>query len=468
MRAKRAMNLLLTVTVLALVGNNICTGAVGLPSYDASEFQVAFLRQLSTNNLLEMIVLTKSSTPVQFNILSSTGFSRTGTTTANAATFVTIPSNLQVRDSSYTYRHLGLHVTSSPSQPISLVLVGHTSTPGMVYLALPCHDHSVNEYIYYGMSEASDQENQPGQILLVGCRDNTIVTITPTQTVQLPQDPQQSTSTTVTITAGTNYTITLHSLQTLLIAATNVDLSGTKIVSNYPLTVIGGHSCAKVPVNYDDCDPLATQVPPTINWGMDFLLTPLESRTNGQRFKIIASKDDTKINITCLQNLTSSTLALSGDIFIFDSEPNTYCHAVCNQPCYIAEVGFGHEFPVSNFGDPILMTVPPLRQYPHCVTFTTLPTMPTNFYSIALPADSYFNGTVVINGILTELNWTPIYDSDGAISGYGFATAANGAYTISHSHPNGKIYVSVYGFHSYRGYGYVAGMLLKASKYNCR
>ena len=52
MRSKRAMNLLLTVTVLALEGINICTGADGLPSYAASEFHVAFLRQISTNNLL--------------------------------------------------------------------------------------------------------------------------------------------------------------------------------------------------------------------------------------------------------------------------------------------------------------------------------------------------------------------------------------------------------------------------------
>ena len=39
---------------------------------------------------------------------------------------------------------------------------------------------------------------------------------------------------------------------------------------------------------------------------------------------------------------------------------------------------------------------------------------------------------------------------------------ANGNYTISHSHPNGKVYVSVYGFHSRGGYGYTAGMLLKS------
>ena len=106
------------------------------------------------------------------------------------------------------------------------------------------------------------------------------------------------------------------------------------------------------------------------------------------------------------------------------------------------------------------MTVPPIRQYPHNVTFTTLPEMPKNYYSIAIPADRYYNGTVVINGILTTLDFTPIYDMYGTVTGYGYNTTVDGNYTISHSHPNGKIYVSVYGFTLHGGYGYPAGMLL--------
>ena len=70
-----------------------------------------------------------------------------------------------------------------------------------------------------------------------------------------------------TLIGNVKYTVTLHALQTLLIKVVYLDLSGTKIVSNYPLTVIGGHQCATVPVLYFYCDPIATQVPPTINWG---------------------------------------------------------------------------------------------------------------------------------------------------------------------------------------------------------
>ena len=392
---------------------------------------------------------------------SSTGYNYTGTTTANAATIVTIPSSLQVRESSYEYRHLGLHVTSSPSQPISVVMVGYTNAPRSTYLALPCHDQPTDEYVYYGISHERKYTNRYGQILLVGCRDNTTVTITPTQNIQLPLDIQQHDSTIVNVTSGSNYTVTLHALQTLLIAAELVDLSGTKIVSNYPLTVIGGHQCANVPVSFGACDPIATQVPPTINWGTQFLLVPLQNRSNGQRFKLITSTNNTQVNITCKQNSTSIVLALSGNMLTYDSDHNTFCYVQCSQPCYVAELAFGHSYQDSGYGDPLLMSVPPLRQYPHSVIFTTLPEMPTNFYSIAVSADIYFNGTIIINGVLTKLNWTSIYNNNGTISGYGYTTSANGNYSISHSNPNGKIYVSVYGFHSYGGYGYTAGMLLQ-------
>ena len=157
-------------------------------------------------------------------------------------------------------------------------------------------------------------------------------------------------------------------------------------------------------------------------------------------------------------------MALSGDILTYDSDYNTFCHVQCSQLCYIAELGFGHKYHASSYGDPLLMTVPPIRQYPHSVTFTTLPEMPINFYSIAVPADTYFNGTVIINDVLTKLTWTPIYNNDGTISGYGYTTSANGNYTINHSNPNGKIYVSVHGFHSHGGYGHLGGMLLQFNK----
>ena len=428
----------------------------------ATEFNVAFLRQFSSTNTIEMLIYTMSPSLVQYNISSLTGtYSYTGITSVHSPDLVTIPSILQVREVTHSYRNYGLHVKSVSGQPISIVLIGHTFTPRSTYLALPCYEQPTQEYIYYGISANSTLSGKYSQILLVGCRDNTTVTITPTQNVQLPSNAQTN-SILVTITAGSSHTITLHSLQTLLIAATLVDLSGTKIVSNHPLTVVGGHDCAKVPVPYSDCDPLSTQIPPTINWGTHFLLTPLYSR-NGQRFKLIVSENNTKVSISCPQNNTNVTLSFAGDIITFDTDFGHFCHVLCSSKCYIAALAFSRDYPVYGYGDPLLMTVPPIRQYPHNVTFTTLPEMPTNHYSIAIPADTYYNGTVVINGTLTTLDFTPIYDVYGTVTGYGYNTTVDGNYTISHSHPNGKIYVSVYGFTLHGGYGYSAGMLLNGS-----
>ena len=342
-------------------------------------------------------------------------------------------------------------------------MIGYTSTPRSTYLALPCHDQPTEEYIYYGISHESSQNNRYSQILIVGCRDNTTVTITSTQTIQLPQDPQQTNSAIVTITAGTSHTVTIHKLQTLLIAAEFVDLTGTKVLSNYPLTVIGGHDCTTVPVSYLDCDPIATQSPPTINWGTQFLVIPLQSRNNGQMVKVMSSENGTNVVIRCSDQSLHSNLAFAGNFISYLVGSLHYCHILCSQPCYVAEFAFGREYNSyiwEGYGDPLIMTVPSIRQYIHSVTFTTLPEMPTNFFGIVVPADSYFNGTVLINDVLTTYDWTIIYNINRTISGYGYTTTANGNYTISHSHPNGKIYVSVYGFSHYGGYGYPAGMLL--------
>ena len=47
------------------------------------------------------------------------------------------------------------------------------------------------------------------------------------------------------------------------------DTTGTKVISNKPLSVISGQFSSK--------DVITTQVPPTITWGKTFILPPLGS-----------------------------------------------------------------------------------------------------------------------------------------------------------------------------------------------
>ena len=55
------------------------------------------------------------------------------------------------------------------------------------------------------------------EVLLVGCDDSTELTITPTQTIQIPSDLVRGDNYSVTVTS---YTVTLDKLQTFLLSST--------------------------------------------------------------------------------------------------------------------------------------------------------------------------------------------------------------------------------------------------------
>ena len=436
-------------------------------STHGSEFYIGFQRQYSTTATIQIRINTFVTSSVSFSISSKTGYSYIGTTSASSPATVTIPSSFQVRDSGYEYRNLGLHITSLPIQPITVIVIGDTSddTPQvqLTHIAHPYMEQLTNTYTYYGISADVLSFDKFSQILIVSCRDNTIVTITPTQDISLPENPQLSDSIYLNISAGDSHTVTLQELQSLLIGEADIDLSGTKIVSNHPLTVVGGHDCVQIPTEYDDCDPISTQIPPTVNWGNSFLLPPLTSRTNGQRYKIIASENNTIAEIKCGTNVNEIVvLSNDGDIHQFDTNSNEYCTVLTSNPSYVVEYGFGHDYLSDGYGDPLLMTIPPLDQYIHSVTFSSFVTMLKNYYSILVPNDQYFNQTYLHNGFTLTPSWATIYYPNGSIAGYGYSTEFCGTVTISHTDINGQIGVTVYGFLDDVAYGYAAGMKLNS------
>ena len=423
-----------------------------------SDFYIGFLRQFYIDEIIQIRVHTFETSSVAFSIYSKTGYSYIASTSASSPATVTIPTSFEVRDSGYEYRNLGLHITSLPTNPITVLVIGYIEHTTMTYVAHPYLEQLTTAYTYYGVS--TDTLHGTSQVLLISCRDNTTVTITPTQNVSLPQNPQLSDSRYLNITAGDSHTVTLHEMQSLLINS-QFDLTGTKIVSNHPLTVISGDECANIPTEYYACDAISTQIPPTVNWGNSFLLPPLTSRTNGQRYKIIASEKNTTAEIKCGTNLTEIiVLSNDGDIHQFDTNSNEYCTVLTSNPSYVAEYGFGHDYLSDGYGDPLLMTIPPLDQYIHNVTFSSIVTMPKNYFTILVPNDQYFNQTYLYNGFTLTPTWTTIYYPNGSIAGYGYSTQFGGAVTISHSNVNGGIAVIVYGFMPYGGYGYIAGMKL--------
>ena len=75
------------------------------------------------------------------------------------------------------------------------------------------------------------------------------------------------------------------------------DLSGTVVTSSKPVAVFSGDDCTLVPADKHPCNHLVEQIPPVSVWGKEFITNPTPNNFGGDEFHIIASKDNTDVNV---------------------------------------------------------------------------------------------------------------------------------------------------------------------------
>ena len=409
-----------------------------------------------------LYVHTMKTTPVTFKVTSlDENFSYMGTTYYHNPHKVAIPASYEVLDNTYSWRRKGLKVSSLEPAPISVVAwSSRTEVDFMSYLALPCHKQPTTQYIYYVVSTLG-WSDQSSQFMIIGCHNNSNVTIIPNNDITVPSNPQDSAAADIIISAGHSFNFILHSLQTFLVFKPCVDLTGTKIISDSPLTIISGHEAARVPAGTFDADTIVTQLTPTTTWGKTFLLSPHMGRSNGQSYKVIATNNKMNAFKTCGTNKRTEYIKFDeNNTNWFYTPNNVYCSIISEQPIYVAQIGVSTCYDGGNYGDPSLNTIPPIEQYEHSIQFSALLSKGTSYYSVVVPNDSYFNQSLLINNVLTNPPWVLIYASDGSVYGYGYSSSFNGTNTIAHPNPNGKLFVSIYGWTTYGGYSYIGGMKL--------
>ena len=422
-----------------------------------NEFFVGFYEHVHTAYTHQFFVHTLKTSSVSFKVTSlDGGFSYSGTCTRNSPATVNIPFSYEVRGNTYSWRRKGLKITSLETEPISVITWSYRSAADyMAYLAYPCHKQPTKKYTYYAMS-SNGWSNQKSLFLLVGCHDDTSVTINAKASIVVPVDAQDSGSGTKTISSGQNYTFTLHSMQTFLVYVSYADLTASKIISDQPLTVISGHEAAQVPANTYDADPTSTQILPTVQWGKTFLLAPHTGQI-AQSFRIIAYLDDTAVVRTCGTNSVTKN-SMNADTWIdFYTSGSTYCSIESSNPIYIAQLGVSDSYSGGNYGDPCINTVAPVSQFTNTIQYTTL-TAAYHYYSVVMPNDNYFTGKILYDGSSQTKSWTNIYYQNGSIAGYGYTSSTSGSHTLAHPNSNGKMFVSVFGWTRYGGYCYDSGM----------
>lgn len=394
-----------------------------------------------------------------FGIFTSNGTVSNSTATLSSPVTESI-SDMLVTTSDFSDREKGILITAMNNESLFVLVFIETQFALGVFLGYPCIDFANRlTYTYYAISVAT--HSTKSQILLVGSTDNTTITIIPTQDITLPHDAQNSSSPLVNVLAETSHTVTLHQLQTLLVFVNDLDLTGTKVVSDNPLTVISGHECALVPAPRGFCEQLAVEIPPTVTWGTEFLLAPFAERDTGQFYKAIAAENDTKIQYVCGKNKSQvSVIEIAGRGISFFTSSSSYCYLVSNKPVFMVQLATGGDLVNGGDGrgDPAMAIVSPLSGYISSTNFfSIIHDVTSNAVSVTVPSVYFQTEDIVLDGSPLNCTWNKILNIDNAVVGYGCNPSIGpGMHNISHVN-GGLLSVMAYGFHSIKGYAYLTG-----------
>ena len=361
---------------------------------------------VSSNVTLSLQVLTANSGTIDITVDSIHETLYTGTVTNVGQINLSIYSlKLITSNSSFTEREKGVHVYST--QRFSLVVFSSKGDSSDAYIVYP-HVQLPDPYIfqYYVIAEGSNQvsKNYLSEILLVGCEDNTSVIISPSVDVMIPEDIQDPNgSLNIIITAGSQYTVILHRMQTLLIGISMYNLTGSEITSNKPVIVISGHECARTNET-SQCNFLVEQMPPTATWGKKYIIPYMES--DEQYVVIVSSQKTTTANVMC-NNVSDTNI-------IFLPEKGDSQKIIITSPCVVTSpVPILVGLLIYNDGSAVMSLIPPIEQYSQSLSLRVFDCSFKSFVFINTMnniSNVLFNGETFLDG------WTTIQSTD--ITGY--------------------------------------------------
>ena len=482
------------------------------PSSKGNEFVLGFMgNTANARATAALFVTTDDPDPVEFTVeyfgRSDTYEARKGRTTL-AKLPVSLNNVDDIRIISESERNKGVHVkTTNHTKLLTVYGINDAAVSTDMFLALPCHRYPVVDYRYFVFSTFTQEIRGTFQsrFLIVACEDDTMVTLQPTQQIQVEPDLSGQ-AVPLPIQPGDTMDITLNRLQTAQFNSVN-DLTGTIIISNNPISVFVGHECGQVPGDITSCDHLVEQVPPDATWGTQFFTVPLDVRESGERYRIGTITDNNQVNITCttegqtvphLQRTVTIRSQPVGQNYVqFDTiGDNTFgvtfgyrrdfCCIETAKPAIVMMYSKGQsvdEITLPGFpgfqGDSFMLLVPPVSQYSNDYTVTTtarqLGTDFVGYIGYALPSRYFDNSIVSRNALMINetvfapvSGYHPIYCSNGEICGFGaYSRLPLGDHEVTYNISGAAMMLYVYGIQREISFGSPAGFEMQAIGGRC-
>jgi hypothetical protein len=398
-----------------------------------TEFWICFPGNLSSG-VVQLYITGEQSSTVTVTV-PGIAFNQVVVVPAGGLQVVNLPATVQVQ-TQFVADNKGIHITAT--NEVTVYGMNAQTATTDAFLAFPL-DALGKDHFVLGYNKDFSFSN-PTQATFVATENNTTVTVT----------------TSVTeggFVAGVPKNIVLQQGQVyqLRSLSTNADYSGSKIVSDKPISVFGGAQCTNISGNLRACDHLVEQLPPVTSWGRSFVTVPLATRTGGDVFRFLAQTNGTAISV----NGVVVTNLNAGQFFETILGSNSYNRITSNQPILVGQYSRSSEADGIT-SDPFFALVPPDEQFLNAYTVSAgTSNIPINFINITSPSANI--GTVKVDNVVVAGGlWNPIPGT--SFSGAKVPVAA-GVHRVISTLPIG---VLVYGFGSFDSYGYLGGQSFSA------
>jgi len=414
----------------------------------SSNLKTDYYFRYFNNSNLSVIIMTTESQPVEY-LFETNNSHVNGTVVYNNEFNYVVPQSLRITGTG-GYRGIYLVVGSDE---VTVIGQNLRDDKGDTFQLLPIKSLCRNDYVYYGISVPSS--NFGSFITIVGTEVNTSLTVTSRQSFAIREGN-------INFTAGIPRQFKIERFQTRFIRMSG-DLTGTKIVTDKPVSVLSGHQCARVPANFRGCDHLIEQVPPTTLWGKVYYTAPLATRSS-YTIKVLAAYNSTVVDIYC--NNTSMSCSISeGESFNKTQSQKEFCVIISNKKVLVVQLSHGHNDDNPPYGGPMMTLVPAREQYSDKFQFSTLQSQPgyRHFINIIVlrqfyqPDMIYLISGGEINRTLNTYQWVPIMVNNGT-EAYGVqVNVSEGVAEIVHVNNSAKMSAIAYGFTTSSGYGHPIG-----------
>ncbi|MFY9151625.1 MAG: PKD domain-containing protein [Prolixibacteraceae bacterium] len=421
-------------------------------STEGTDFWFGMMQNRSklTNHYLEVTVTSRTGSEFTLTYGPNEILIGEYTVDANSSIPVSIDFNILESLGSETIEEKGIHLVST--NPVNVYALNYRTQSADVALIYPTESLG-NEYFAMCYTPHINGTNETNsEFLVVATEDNTQVQITPSVATELGKP------------AKVPYKVLLNKGQSYQVQSMNKqvfgqgDLTGSRIVADKPVAFFSGAKATSVPETGNSYDHLFEQIPPTITWGREFYVVPLQSKTK-DNYRILAAEDGTNVRI---EGLNQTIFLNRGEWKEFEMTSSQASRIIAtkkilvSQYCRTQGADGG-----SGVGDPFMIILSPVVQMINDVTFDAYESnLIRNIFFVNVIAKSTEIEHILMDGsgISSEFTYFP----DGKYA-YAQIATSSGPHRLQNTNEKEGFLAFIYGFGnsgSTESYGYAVGFNL--------